>query len=828
MFESLFIVLVVMLLLLSTADLFVGVSNDAANFLAASVGTRIAPLTVIMLVASLGVLLGATFSSGMMEIARKGMFHPDMFTYQEIMFIFAAVMVSDVLLLNTFISFGLPTSTTVSVIFELLGASTMVSIYKIHAQGLGMGELFDFIKIDRAATIVTGILLSVVLAFLSGLMVQFVCRVFFTFRLRHTVKYVGGLFTGVCVTTIAYFLLVKGARGASFVTPQMLSYLEENLQIIMWGIFIVFFCLGQLMALAGLNIFKLIILMGTFGLAFSFAGNDLVNFVGVPLAALDGYGIWAESQQAATFFKMSALNEVARTNTIWLFLAGCVMCVTLWTSKKARRVVQTTVNLSSSSGGEREQFGASTMGRIITRMGLGVSRAVYHAMPAALLSGVGQRYRKAKVVKGQTPMPFDYVRASVNLVVASALISFATSLKLPLSTTYVTFMVAMGSSFADGAWDRESAVYRISGVITVIAGWFMTALGAFTLSCFIAFIICTFEGAALFTLVPGAFTLVIYSNFIRKNKKERAASILKAQNDAEILSSVSNAVPEYFEQQIACLKRSFDAFFEDNEFQLRKARIKAANIQEAITEQRGAYYTLALDQVGGNSRKDHGTVDAKFFFYLVYSNMLESAKSVRYSLDQAVNHVANRHTIFGGEMKQSLTELLKRLERLQLDMRQVAEKPDARNVENLVKHTKKLNRDIDRCQIGLVTIIGKQRVSMHSSEMYLTFLQALRDLANRFVAVGMQERALAELVEGNCVMTPVDDAQLSSDVLPAALNSNSESLVEQAVAEDQTESPLPGVSKASEAHTLPKSPAELEALEQSAVKDLKAQQGRGG
>ncbi len=769
MFESLFIVMVVMLLLLAAIDLFVGVSNDACNFLNSAVGTRIVPLAVIMLVASAGVLIGATFSSGMMEVARKGMLSPQMFSFYEIMLIFSSVVIADVLLLNIFNSFGLPTSTTVSIIFELLGAATFASVFKIYDSDLSFTEIFNYIKLDRTATIVSAILLSVVIAFFSGMVVQFVCRLLFSFRFRISVRYLGGIFTGISLTSIGYFLFIKGAHGASFMTAEALAFMDNNLTAIMWCMFAVFTILGQVMALMGWNIFKLIILSGTFALAFSFAGNDLVNFVGVPLAALDAYEHWVVSNVAADSFMMDCLNTNALTASGWLFTAGLIMCITLWVSKKARQVVQTSINLSSSASGSREQFGASTLGRIITRMGLGVSRTVYHASPKAVVGFVAKRYTKAPVVKGQIPLPFDYVRASVNLVVASALISFATSLKLPLSTTYVTFMVAMGSSFADGAWDRESAVFRISGVVTVIAGWFLTGFSAFTNAFIIAFILFNVGQIAVVFAVPAVIALVVYTNFFKKSKADVASEVLNAKTDDEILSSVSKSVPDYFDKQIECLRNSMQYFFADNEFSLRRTRNKATYVLEAISQERSAYYKLSLDGGDAFSQKANedanSTPDAKFFFYLVFSNLREASKTLRFVIDQALNHVANRHTIFEGVMKRSLVEMLMRLERMSTDIHAVATDPNnVQNIENLVKRVRKLNRRIDKCQLDMVNIIGSQRVSMHSSEMYLNFLMAMRTLVNRYVSVGMQSHALAELVANGTVMTPVNGNEHSESM----------------------------------------------------------------
>ena len=780
MFESLFIVMVVMLLLLAAIDLFVGVSNDACNFLNSAVGTRIVPLAVIMLVASAGVLIGATFSSGMMEVARKGMLSPQMFSFYEIMLIFSSVVIADVLLLNIFNSFGLPTSTTVSIIFELLGAATFASVFKIYDSDLSFTEIFNYIKLDRTATIVSAILLSVVIAFFSGMVVQFVCRLLFSFRFRISVRYLGGIFTGISLTSIGYFLFIKGAHGASFMTAEALAFMDNNLTTIMWCMFAVFTILGQVMALMGWNIFKLIILSGTFALAFSFAGNDLVNFVGVPLAALDGFEQWSTSGMEADAFMMNCLNENTATSTFWLFSAGLIMCITLWVSKKARQVVQTSINLSSSASGSREQFGASTLGRIITRMGLGVSRTVYHASPKAVVGFVAKRYTKAPVVKGQIPLPFDYVRASVNLVVASALISFATSLKLPLSTTYVTFMVAMGSSFADGAWDRESAVFRISGVVTVIAGWFLTGISAFAMSFLIALILFYTGSISVVIGIPAVIALVIYTNFIKKSKSDVSSEILNAKSDKEILESVTKATPVFFDKQLECLKQGLEYFFADNEFRLRRTRNKSRYVMDEISQERSAYYALSLDQGDSFSQlaneQAKSTPDAKLYFYLVFSNMREVSKNIHIAIDGALTHVANRHTIFAGEMQTSLNDLYMRLERLSEDVHALAVAPNAENVENLVKHVKKLNRRIDKCQLDMVNIIGSERVSLHSSEMYLTFLTAMRTFITRYVSVAVQSHALSELVTTGTVLDLSDSHPEPEGLLNSIVQKSKESL----------------------------------------------------
>ena len=783
MIETIFIVLVGFLLLLACIDLFVGVSNDAVNFLNSAVGCRIAPLQVVLVVASLGVLIGATFSSGMMEVARSGMFRPEMFSFYDVMLIFCAVMMADVLLLNTFNSLGLPTSTTVSIVFELLGAAVMASAYKLSQTGMSYTEIFEFIKTERAATIVSAILISVVVAFFSGAIIQFILRLLFSFRFQNAYKYLGGVFCGFSVTAIVYFLVMKGAKGASFMKPEYIEFINQHTSTLLWTLFLSLSLLGQILVMLKFNVFKIIILAGTFALAFSFAGNDLVNFVGVPLAALDAFVEWTSAGHPdMNTMMMSTLNENTKASTLYLGLAGVIMVVTLWTSKKAHRVIQTSINLSSSSSGEHEQFGASTPGRMVTRFGLGVARAIKQFFPNFLLAFIGRRYVKAPVVKGEIQLPFDYVRASVNLVLASILIASATSLKLPLSTTYVTFMVAMGTSFADGAWSRESAVYRISGVITVIAGWFLTAMTAFTAAALVTLAFFSFGFTAIFLLMFVVLVVIIRSNFVKAKTSEAFNSVIEAKEDNEkVLASISHAVPAYFDAQLDVVDRALENFFADNEFKLRRDFNKASNIEYDISKVRSEYYTLATT---ARSEKDKVTSEAKHFFYLTFSNMREASKAIRYMVKRAITHVANRHTIFQGEMQSSLLEIVNRLHTISADLHKMAANPTAENVEAMVKHAKKLNRDIDRSQVNLVNIIGREHVSMHSAEMYLGFLQGIRDLANRYVAVAMQERALSQIVNGKTIDRALNNSEMRSHVFGSTTRTGSEAMVISSVEED--------------------------------------------
>ena len=740
MFTSgLFLTIIVFLMILAAVDLFVGVSNDAVNFLNSAVGSRVAPLNHILFVAAAGVLIGATFSSGMMEIARSGMFYPEKFSFEQIVFIYFAVMVSDVIMLNIFNSLGLPTSTTVSIIFELLGAAVFTACWMLWSQGAGIGEMVSYIKPDRTFTIVSGILISVVVAFVAGAIIQFVLRILFSFQLKNTYRMFGALYSGLSLTGIIYFLVMKGAKGASFMKPEYIDFINANTAEILAACFVIFTVISEVLILLGRNVFKLIILGGTFALAFAFAGNDLVNFVGVPLAALDGYNAWTASGTPADSFMMTSLAGKAATPTIFLVLSGLIMVLTLWFSRSARKVIQTSINLSSSAGGTREQFGATMPGRLITRMGLSTARFCDRLIPAAAKDFLAQRYKPVPRVKGEVPPAFDYVRASVNLVVAAILISSATSLKLPLSTTYVTFMVAMGSSFADGAWDRESAVYRISGVITVISGWFLTAACAFIITC--CTMLCIFIGkwVAVVLLLVLAIYLIWRSNFSKKTSASPVADMVSELhgNNEQILSAVAKRIPVTFNDCCDALSRGFDGFFADEETTIRRARNKAYRITDYLMNERNGYYSMAIDE------KSEASVDTTHYFYVAFNGMYEASKEVQAAISHAMEHVANRHVVFGGDLKKSLLFIFDELKNQQKLLDKFSKKPDSGSADKIVKKAQQINTCIDKAQISLVEMIAKNHLPNHSAETFLTFLNAMRDMSERYAAIVLHGNAIA-------------------------------------------------------------------------------------
>ncbi|GAB4329461.1 MAG: hypothetical protein Kow0037_04620 [Calditrichia bacterium] len=510
-------VAVFILALFAVFDLIVGVSNDAVNFLNSAIGSKVASRRVILMVASLGILAGVLFSSGMMEVARKGIFHPEFFTMPQLITLFLAVMFTDVILLDFFSSNGMPTSTTVSVVFELLGAAVAVSTISILHQNGNLSLLADYINTSKALLIIFGILLSVIVAFLAGALAQFLSRLLFTFDFAKRLPRYGALWGGIAMAFITYFVLVKGAKGAAFITPEMLAWIKSHTLEIIGGIGLVSAVILQILMFLKVNILRPIILIGTFSLAMAFAANDLVNFIGVPMAGFHAYksAIATDNPLTAT---MEALSQKVPAETGLLLLAGLIMIVTLWFSKKARTVTKTEVDLSRQEEGE-ERFESVFLARFIVKTFINFMQGIRMIIPRPILNWFAKRmdtsaFENHHHADDKDAPSFDLIRAGVNLMVASAVISYATSHKLPLSTTYVTFMVAMGTSFADLAWGRESAVYRVTGVLTVIGGWFMTAMVAFTVAAlFAVFIYYTqaFGIAVLMVIVVWA----IYKNHQR-------------------------------------------------------------------------------------------------------------------------------------------------------------------------------------------------------------------------------------------------------------------------------------------------------------------------
>jgi hypothetical protein len=581
---DLFVLAVVLLAGAAVFDLVVGVSNDAVNFLNSPIGSRVAPRFVILAVASLGVMAGVGFSSGMMEVARKGIFHPQLFTMPELMALFLAVMLTDIILLDTFNAFGLPTSTTVSIVFELLGAAVAVSALKIMQAGGSLAQLSEYINTNKAVLIVSGILMSVIVAFVLGAIAQVLSRLLFTFDFQNRMRRYGALWGGVALASITYFILVKGAKGASFITPETVEWIRSHTVGILFFIFVVSAVLLQGLLVLRVNIFKPIILIGTFALAMAFAANDLVNFIGVPMA---GYHAYREASASGTPMQqtMEALSGKVPSETYLLLIAGGVMVLALWLSRRARTVTETEVSLGQQTERE-ERFESDFVSRAIVRMALGLIDTVRRVVPAPLRARLNGRLEPAeRTDTGDENRPsFDVLRASVNLMVASAIISYATSYKLPLSTTYVTFMVAMGTSFADRAWGRDSAVYRVSGVLTVIGGWFMTAFSAFSVALVFALVIFyakAYGVLLLLALVP----IVIRRNHTRHSERVKSAeaekvfNLKKVEDPGETISITFLHMARLLKEIRQSLDAALEALFGQNEIALQVEQKRSRKIQ---------------------------------------------------------------------------------------------------------------------------------------------------------------------------------------------------------------------------------------------------------
>jgi phosphate/sulfate permease len=637
-------IIIGILLLFACFDLMIGVSNDAVNFLNSSIGSKAAPFVVIMVVASLGILAGVTFSGGMMEVARKGIFHPQFFTMPELLVIFLAVMITDILLLDLFNTYGLPTSTTVSIVFELLGAAVAISAIKLAQSAGGTMALWDYINTAKAMAIVGGILLSIVISFFSGAIVQFISRLIFTFDYKKRLARYGAAWGGMAMTAITFFILIKGAKGASFMTEQALNWIHHHTLTILGGIFIVSAIVLQiLISLFKINILKPVVLVGTFALAMAFAANDLVNFIGVPLAGLKAFTTALASTDPMNV-TMEALTKSVQTQTGLLLLAGSIMVATLWVSKKARTVTETEISLGKQDEGP-ERFESIWLSRKIVTLFYHVFSSLRTVIPSPVRRHVAARITPTPVhhggSAGEKPS-FDLIRASVNLMVASAVVSFATSLKLPLSTTYVTFMVAMGTSFSDQAWGRESAVFRITGVLAVVGGWFMTAFIAFMVAFVFANIIYHFNGA-------GIAGLMIFAGFvIWKNKKKHDDQT----REKEEINIFNFEKVDKFEEAVACtfghlalqlrgiresFDRTFDALFTEDAVTLRQERKRTKQVQLSTnTIVANIFKVLRLLQKTDNQ--------VSYNYYQIIRRLQKLSDGYRDTVIRCSLHVSNRHT----------------------------------------------------------------------------------------------------------------------------------------------------------------------------------------
>lgn len=673
---SIYLIIIIILAVLAISDLIVGVSNDAVNFLNSAIGSKVTKVRIILIIASLGVFIGTFFSSGMMEIAKSGIFHPHQFSFSDVMVIFLAVMLTDIILLDIFNTFGLPTSTTVSIVFELLGASLAVALIKINISNGSIAELGNYINTDKALAIISAIFVSVLLAFSIGAIVQYLSRLLFTFNIQRSLKWFGSIWGGIAITGILYYMIIKGAKGASFITADTLSWINDYTGIILLSSFVAITIILQLLYWTiRLNSLKVIVLVGTFALAMAFASNDLVNFIGVPLAGITSYQHFISIPDAnAATLPMDVLGQSTQTSNYYLIIAGLVMVLTLWLSKKTRNVINTTVDLGRQSEDGDEKFAPSNVSRAIVRISLAVSSGLHFVLPANMRRNLSRRleapelYHKKESKSNDAPA-FDLLRASVNLMVSSMLIAFGTSMKLPLSTTYVTFMVAMGTSLSDKAWGRETAVYRVTGVLVVIGGWFLTAIAALLITMLFATIL--FYGGiwGIIGLVLLVVFLVIKSHLhFKKSESEKVAQskLMDSVKDNEMKSLVQtcgNSINEILNDVKKIYAETIAALIAEKRKQLKKAVVNV-NAHDKQTQYMKSNINRILDKL----RSDN--IENDYLYVQIVEQLREITHCLKYTTIPSFEHVENNHKGLNSEQKSDLAQLSLSIEKL-LDLEYV-------------------------------------------------------------------------------------------------------------------------------------------------------------
>lgn len=736
--DTLYLALVIILFLLAASDLIVGVSNDAVNFLNSAIGSKVANFKVVVAVAAVGILFGAIFSGGMMEVARKGIFHPEMFYFHEIMLIFLAVMITDIILLDTFNTVGMPTSTTVSIVFELLGAAVAMASIKISLDN--PGALSDYINSSKALAIIAGILFSVAIAFVVGAVIQYIVRLIFSFNFHKRVKYIGAIWGGISLSVITYFLLIKGMKNVEFIPADFKSYVLENTWQVMIYSFIGWTILLQLLHfIFKLNILKFIVLAGTFGLAMAFAGNDLVNFIGVPIA---GYNSWqffsaAHGADAHTFLMTDLAGKVP-TPTLFLILAGVIMILTLYFSKKARTVIKTSVDLSRQEEGE-ERFKSSWVSKILVRSSIHLSEQIRKITPRPVQVFIGRQFKPNHIEAGndEVPAAFDLVRASVNLVVASVLIAMGTSLKLPLSTTYVTFMVAMGTSLADNAWDRESAVYRITGMFAVIGGWFLTALTAFTVSFIVLYILNYLSFVGVFIMLAVAVYLVFRTYAYHKNRTEKATkedinsfsddTIVDKSMDT-ILISLGKAV-QICEVVIAGLK-------DEDVKKLKKAKKLVRNMTEKAKFLKD-HINLIVEKLNEDPEV------SAYYFVQVIDYLREMVHSIEFIVIPALNHVDNNHKPLLKEQIVELEKIYDAVEKLIQVVARSIKSNDYSNQQEVIALMENFIDLINSIRKNQIKRVKNNKVGTKNSILFLDIINESKNLSLQVVNLFKSQRDFA-------------------------------------------------------------------------------------
>ena len=736
--DNIYLLMLVALTILAIADIVVGVSNDAINFLNSAIGSKAISLKTIMIVASLGIFIGAVYSSGMMEVARKGIFVPAMFTFDEIMMIFMAVMITDILLLDFFNTLGLPTSTTVSIVFNLLGAAIVVSLIKISGtDGATIADLGNYINKEKALTIISGILLSVVIAFSVGAVVQWISRRIFSFHFEKKIKNFGAIFGGLALAAIMYFIFMKGLKGSPFY-KDLKGYLDGNEYLVM-GVSFVFFTLFSyaFQKITKKSILLVVIAVGTFGLALAFSGNDLVNFIGVPMAAFHSYEAWSVSGIPATEFTMEVLDKKMPAEPFLLFIAGGIMVATLWFSKKAKTVAETELSLSRQND-THEKFQPNMLSRGIVKGSSWLSNSISGLLPKATQEKINASFTKPDtklLTKDQSidAPAFDMIRASVNLMVAGVLISIATSMKLPLSTTYVTFMVAMGTSLADRAWGRESAVYRVAGVLNVIGGWFFTAFGALVAAGTVVYLI-SWNKTVMIPILLLITVLLLVRNYLSHKKKSTTTVDPKTLKKSES-STVQGIITESADNISSVVSRTNKIYTDvlkglakEDVKALKKSKKGVDKLDQEVEDLRDNIFYLIKNL-------DETSVRGSSFYITILAYLTDMTQSLDFISKKSFKHINNNHKKLKFNQIKDLQEIDDSLEGLLLEIEEVF---DSRKFERISYVLSRKEELITLISEKITTQIDRTRTEEESpknTSLYFNILLETKDLVTSIMSL---------------------------------------------------------------------------------------------
>lgn len=716
--ETFYLLVIAFLLCLAIFDMFVGVSNDAVNFLSSAVGSKAARFKTVLIIAAVGILVGTATSSGMMDIARHGILQPQNFTYAEVMCVFLAVVCTDVMILDIFNSLGLPTSTTVSMVFELFGGATAMAVIKMMNDG-GMYSYADYINTEKVLSVIMAIFVSVAIAFVVGLVVMWLSRIVFTFHYERHKKWTIGIFGGISITSISYFLITKGFGQASFMTPDVKAWISLHSGHILISFLVFFTILTQILSWLKVNIFKIVVLFGTFSLAMAFAGNDLVNFIGVPLAGFDSYTMVLESGNESML--MGDLTN-STPATIWLLLiAGLIMAVTLFFSRDAMKVSATELKLSSQNA-EDERFGSSPISRSLVRFAINANRNLRNSLPASVIDAVNRRFipTDESELNGAN---YDKIRAVVNLTAAAILICLGTSLKLPLSTTYVVFMVAMGSSLADRAWGRDSAVYRISGVLIVISGWFLTAIIGFTLSLLIGLFIAVGEGFALIALVIVCGYLLC-RRFIAtpsKNDEDVLPVITNDETDKQVLYTYTDAICRTMNDISGIYNRMLVALYTENRNALKEEVQHSQALYRKATEAKyGIVPTL--------TRLEQLNISTAHFYVQVVDYICEVTKALMHCTRPAYDHLNNNHRGFTGEQIKDLKQINDQVNHIFSVINEMLSRRDFSQLDSIMDMRDALFDTIAACIKSQIKRLKEADSSTRAGALYFNLLNETKTM----------------------------------------------------------------------------------------------------